>query len=264
MVKMSVNIMALVFSANMPELKTDDGKTVPDTTAKFVLLAMADNASEDGENCYSGIRKLCQKTNFSTATVCNALNALRNNGFIELVGKSKVDTNNYTVKIDRLQPLKFQPLKHGDSSGYNPSVLATETKPSLNHQIKPSPLSIENAIAVNQPIADTSQDSVRYIAPREFEKALQFSKMLPWWSNKKWSEFGEWVCERYNESTKCFEEYQTWRNTPFTKGGISNQRLRGFPAEFYDSWDMFVMSRNPKTDEVRPAYKDAAGVPVTY
>lgn len=131
---MSVTIMAAVFAANMLELKTDDGKTVPDSTAKFVLLALADHASEDGENAYIGVKRICQKTNFSSSTVCNALNALRTNGYIELVGKSKAETNNYTINIERLQRLKFQPVESGDSSHRNPTILATEIKPSVNHQ----------------------------------------------------------------------------------------------------------------------------------
>lgn len=130
--------MAAVFSANMPELKTDDGKTVPDSTAKFVLLALADHASDDGENAYIGVKRICQKTNFSTSTVCNALNALRHNGFITLVGKSKSETNNYTINADRLQPLKFQPPKSSDSSDWNPGVSATEVKPSFKPSFKPS------------------------------------------------------------------------------------------------------------------------------
>ena len=130
--------MAAVFAANMPELKTDDGKTVPDSTAKFVLLALADHASEDGENAYIGVKRICQKTNFSTSTVCNALNALRKSGIIELVGKSKAETNNYTINVSRLQSLKFQPLESPDSSHRNPPILATEVKPSVNHQNKPS------------------------------------------------------------------------------------------------------------------------------
>lgn len=135
---MSVTSMAAVFAANIPEMKTDDGKVVPDSTAKFVLLAMADNAGEYGENCYSGVRKLCQKTNFSSSTVCNALNALRTNKFVSLVGKSKADTNNYTINLELLNSLRFQPPKHRDSSHRNTGVLATETEPSINHQIKPS------------------------------------------------------------------------------------------------------------------------------
>lgn len=130
---MSVTIMAAVFAANMPELKTDDGKTVPDSTAKFVLLALADHASEDGENAYIGVKRICQKTNLSTSTVCNALNALRTSNLITLVGKSKSETNNYTINVARVQSLKFQPLESSDSSHRNPEILATEVKPSFNH-----------------------------------------------------------------------------------------------------------------------------------
>ena len=135
---MSVSLMALVFNCNMPELKTDDGKTVPDTTAKFVLLALADNANEDGEGAYPGVDTLCAKTNYSTSTVCNALNALRHNGFTSLIGRSKRDTNNYTVSVAEI--MKFQRLKREDSSHRNAKTLATETntsytpnKPPINY-----------------------------------------------------------------------------------------------------------------------------------
>lgn len=126
---MSIGLMSLVFSCNMPELKTDGGKTVPDSTAKYVLLAMADNANDEGEGSYAGVDTLCKKTNFSTSTVCNALNALRENGFTALVGKSKRDTNNYTILVTRI--LEFQWPKRSDSSHRNDSVSATETNPSL-------------------------------------------------------------------------------------------------------------------------------------
>lgn len=133
---MSIKLMSMVFSCNMPELKTDKGKTVPDTTAKFVLLALADNANDEGEGSYPGVDTLCKKTNFSTATVCNALNALRNNGFTQLMGRSKFDTNNYTILAAKI--LEFQWLKREDFSGYNPTISAAKTNPSVKPSVKPS------------------------------------------------------------------------------------------------------------------------------
>ena len=130
---MSVEVMSLVFKCNMPELKTDDGKNVPDSTAKFVLLSLADHSNEEGEGAYPGVDKICQKTNFSTSTVCNALNALRHNGFTTLEGKSKSDTNNYTISVAKIR--EFQWPKPGDSSHRNPSVSAARTKPLINHQV---------------------------------------------------------------------------------------------------------------------------------
>ena len=119
------------------------------------------------------------------------------------------------------------------------------------------PLSIENAIAMDIPVTEemVQRENLRDLAPKMFERALGFTKPLSWWQGKEWTEFGEWVCERYAESASIFGEYNIWRNTPYTKGGMSNVRIRGFIKEFYDSWDMFVMSRKPKTDEEQPVYK---------
>lgn len=130
--------MSLVFEYDMPELKTDDGKTVPDSTAKFVLLALADHCNDEGEGAYPGVKRICKKTSMSTQTVCNALNALRTNGYTTLEGKSKADTNNYTVNLDKLQRLELQPIESPDSSHQNPPILATEVKPSVNRENKPS------------------------------------------------------------------------------------------------------------------------------
>jgi hypothetical protein len=119
-------------------------------------------------------------------------------------------------------------------------------------------LSIENKIFADLPItqSDLDKSNLRDTAPKMFEKALGFSKPLPWWSGKEWTAFAEWVCDEYERSKMSFGEYNIWRNTPYTKGGLSNNRLRGFPNEFYDSWDMFMMSKpSNKTDETRPEYQ---------
>lgn len=130
---MSVRVMALVFGYEMPELKTDDGRVVPDSTSKWVLISMADHASDDGENAYIGVRRIVKKTQLSTQTVSNAINALRYNGYITYVGKSKKDTNNYTINVDR-----FQWLEQDDSSGQNPAIPVARTKPSVKPSVKPS------------------------------------------------------------------------------------------------------------------------------
>src|SRR5512139_1546090 len=126
---MSIRTMSLVFEYDMPELKTDDGRTVPDSTAKFVLLALADHCNDEGEGAYIGVKRICKKTSMSSQTVCNALNALRHNGYTTLVGKSKAETNNYTINLEKLsQPLGFQPLESPDSSGQNRTIPATRVK----------------------------------------------------------------------------------------------------------------------------------------
>jgi len=119
-------------------------------------------------------------------------------------------------------------------------------------------LSIENAIYAGVEITTeiVEQAQLRDVAPKMFEKALGFSKPLPWWNGKDWTAFGEWVCDRYKESKMSFGEYNIWRATPYTKGSMPNPRIRTNVTEFYDSWDMFTMSKpGNKTDEIRPEYQ---------
>jgi DnaD/phage-associated family protein len=110
---MSVRIMTAVFEYEMPDLKTDDGRTVSDSSCKFVLLALADIANDFGEGAYIGVKRICKKTCLSTQTVCNALNALRHNKYTKLEGKSKLDTNNYTINIKKLG---FYSIESDDSN----------------------------------------------------------------------------------------------------------------------------------------------------
>lgn len=122
------------------------------------------------------------------------------------------------------------------------------------------PQTIEQAIFTGVPVTEelTQKENMRDLAPKMFERALGFSKPLPWWTGKDWDAFGEWVCQRYAESKTCFGEYNIWRNTPYTKGGMSNNRIRGFVTEFYDSWDMFMMSRKP-VEEVKTQSRNLNG-----
>jgi hypothetical protein len=119
------------------------------------------------------------------------------------------------------------------------------------------PLSIENAIYAGVEVTESIMDkaNLRDLAPKMFEKALGFSKPLPWWQGKEWTAFGEWVCDRYAESNTSFGEYNIWRVMPYTKGAMANTRIRLSTIEFMDSWDMFMMSKGNKTDEQRPEYK---------
>jgi DnaD/phage-associated family protein len=113
---MSSRMMTAVFEYEMPDLQTDDGRNVSDSACKFVLLALADESNDYGEGAYPGVRRLCKKTSLSTQTVCNALNALRHNYYTMLEGKSRLDTNNYTINV---QKLGFYSLESDDSNDKN-------------------------------------------------------------------------------------------------------------------------------------------------
>lgn len=258
---MSVKLMSAIFETEFRDIQDSEGNTTKAATAKLVLLALADHANDEGESAYPSVGRLAKKTALSSQTIRNTFDALRHNGIVTLAGTSKYMTNNYTINT------KSFPRLHGNQDDFpplNPLDPSNEYLDPSNESLHPLnpldpnhhltiiessfPLSIENAIAVDQPITQTMLDkeNLRAIAPRQFEKALGFSKPLPWWNGKDWTAFGEWVCERYTEDNFSFGEYNIWRATPYTKGGMNNVRLRGFVNEFYDSWDMFMMSKQPQ------------------
>ena len=232
---MSVKIMGQVWDLDNELIKREE---------KYVLLAYTDHADHEGGNMYPSIELICEKTGYKERAVQLITRSLEEKGFLVADGKGRNGTNKWRYG----KGAKFAGVQNNDDGGANRKVEGVQQDAPEPNVIKPSlPLSIENAIYTEQPITQEMADlaNLRDTAPKMFEKALGFSKPLPWWSSKVWTEFGEWVCKRYTESRTAFGEYQIWRGTPYTKGGIANTRLRGFPAEFYDSWDMFMMSKEP-------------------
>lgn len=94
---MSVNLMSAIFETEFFDLTDQNGNVTKASTAKLVLLAMADHANDEGEGSYPSIERLCRKTALSAQTIRNTFDALRHNGIIELQGLSKHGTNNHTI-----------------------------------------------------------------------------------------------------------------------------------------------------------------------
>lgn len=194
---MSVGTMSLVFSYDMPNLKTDDGQNVPDSTAKFVLLALADHCNDEGEGAYPGVRRLCKKTSMSNQTVCNALNALRHNGYTTLEGKSKADTNNYTINLKKLG---FQPLEQDNSSRQNPTAPAARTESSVKPSIKPQ----GDYQKFSQKTTDERREMLKLAERMEATIGL-----TPDFTNSKWEKTVREIV-RKEEKGQSFDAYVKW------------------------------------------------------
>jgi hypothetical protein len=241
---MSVKIMGQVWDLDNEVIKREE---------KYVLLAYTDHADHEGRNMYPSIELICEKTGYKERAVQLITRSLEEKGFLIADGKGRNGTNKWRYGGGA----NFAGVQNNDDGGANRKVEGVHPVAPEPNVIKPS-LTIENAIASNQPVTEemAAQAKLKDTAPKMFEKALGFSKPLPWWSNKEWTAFSEWVCNRYAESKISFGEYQIWRSDKYASGKMTNPRIRGFPAEFYDSWDMFLMSKEThKTDEERPEYK---------
>jgi hypothetical protein len=94
---MSINLMSAIFRTDFRDLQDEAGNTTKASTAKFVSIALADHANDEGEGAYPSIAKLAYKTNLSRTAVINALDAMKYNGILTAEGTSKWDTVNYTI-----------------------------------------------------------------------------------------------------------------------------------------------------------------------
>jgi len=68
---------------------------IKSSTDRFVLVALTDHASDDGENIYPSVATVCRKTGFSERTVQGAIKNLVASGVLVQDGKGKRMTNKY-------------------------------------------------------------------------------------------------------------------------------------------------------------------------
>ena len=139
---MSINLMSAIFRTEFRDLQDSDGNTTKASTAKFVCIALADHANDEGEGAYPSIGRLSYKTNLSRTAVINALDALKYNGILTANGTSKWDTVNYTVNSacfsqDGQPALLVNPLDSPQSTHLTPPVIPVDPNHPLTI-LKPS------------------------------------------------------------------------------------------------------------------------------
>jgi len=98
---MSVKLMSMAFDATIPDTRVGENN-VSASTIKFVLLAMADHANDDGRSIYPAVGKLCKKTALADRTVQRAIDALESLGIVRATGTSEFGTTEYRIDPGKL------------------------------------------------------------------------------------------------------------------------------------------------------------------
>ena len=111
---MSVKIMSAVFEAQIPDQEYTDKKgkktTVKSSTLKFILLALADHASDTGESVYPSIEYLKRKTSMGGVGTCvAAIGALENLGILKHIGNRIKGNKEYRISLSGI--LGFRPAE---------------------------------------------------------------------------------------------------------------------------------------------------------
>ena len=232
---MSINLMSAIFRTEFRDLQDAEGNNTKASTAKFVCIALADHANDEGESAYPSIDKLAYKTNLSRTAIINALDALKHNGILSAHGESKLHTINYTINVncfsrDSQPALLVNPL----DSGGQPALPLPVNPVDPNHPLTvietSKPLSIENAIATGREVTNDMLDNGESEKLHNFERCLGFGA-LPWGSNTIWTKFSKWVIAHSG-----FEaDYARWREEEGKYKAFSNKKIRENPAAFIDT-----------------------------
>lgn len=127
-------------------------RTIKASAVKSVLLAYADHANEEGRATYPAITTLEKKTELSRQTIVNAQKALKQNGFLVVMGISHRGTKEYSINLEKVQE-STELTSKSQSSGLPPvngvasNRPLTVPKPSFSAQ-KPArePATVEEAI----------------------------------------------------------------------------------------------------------------------
>jgi Cdc6-related protein, AAA superfamily ATPase len=93
---MSVKVMGEVWDLDIPH------------SEKFVLLAMADHAHDDGTHVYPSVRHICRKTSMSERAVRGVLKKLRERGL--LIVQRKATRYTPTIYLIPVRGAKFAGL----------------------------------------------------------------------------------------------------------------------------------------------------------
>jgi len=114
---MSVEAMAFVWKLKLPH------------DEKFVLLAYADNANDNGGNIFPALLTVAKKTGYSKRSVQDITKKLETHGFLVRNGKSKHATTLWRIPMAEIAMAEQNQPSMSQSA--TPSMLQTATKPSL-------------------------------------------------------------------------------------------------------------------------------------
>jgi hypothetical protein len=239
---MSVNLMSAIFEAEFFDLKDENENITKASTAKLILLAMADHANDEGEGAYPSIERLCKKTALSAQTIRNTFDALRFNGVISLEGKSKYNTNNHTINTKSfpravaketvyltlypLDPLMSTatPLMSEVSSNYpldpnhhitnkesSTEILKTDEVPG---QYRTKPTARADRTEEEQTILDDLKMAalLQTLSPKSIQDAMaKYFKLTPRWDTKDGSKWMEWAMETNVTPEQIEQAAELWR-----------------------------------------------------
>ena len=149
---MSIKVMSMVFQTKIPEIKYRAGiRTVslPESTAKIVLLAIADSANDEGKESWNSVSTLARKTGLSERSIERITHALMDAGVLLYTGETEYGTNNWSINLDSLSDAFITKRARGNK-GRHRDVKMASPLPKNGVNMTPNPYYKTSYIRPNQ------------------------------------------------------------------------------------------------------------------
>ncbi len=146
---MSIKVMVKVWESDLP------------SSEKFVLLALADHARDDGSRVYPSIATVARKTGFSERTVQRCMRTLQAMGILTIVKKSvRYGTTEYLIRGDNLSPLQSSRGDKHDIQGCQAVTPGVTNTTFRGDTVSPKPLENRQLNLKREPAKDLRSESL--------------------------------------------------------------------------------------------------------
>jgi hypothetical protein len=75
---------------------------IKETTAKIVMLSIADSADDFGENSWQSFKTIAKKSSIKRRSVIRVVRALIEHNYLKIVGITRYGTNNFSINLEKL------------------------------------------------------------------------------------------------------------------------------------------------------------------
>jgi hypothetical protein len=226
---MSIKLMSAIFETEMRDMPyTKDGQEhkAKASTAKLVLLALADHANDYGD-AFPGYSRLEIKTCLSRQGIADTLEALKQNGLLSIGHeRSRMGTNDYTINIrafpamhkeaDEL-PAVVKPLEKVKESSH----LTTTSQATLPEVVKP--LDHNHHSTINKPPSEkdwidgmielAGMPGAKKATIKQGYVAMIESKLHINPTGKRWEDFVGFAADRLTKNKEPLDKFLAWALT---------------------------------------------------